>query len=258
MTDLVHPTAIIDPGARLGPRVRVGPYAIVGPRVTLDEGVAIAAHAVLEQDVRVGRDTRIGVGAVIGGEPQDLKYDNEPTRVEIGADCVIREYVTVNRGTAATGLTTVGDRCFLMAYAHVGHDCVLEDDVILANAVQLGGHVHLEAQVSIGGSTAIHQFARIGTYAFVGGGSRVAQDVPPYAKAAGSPLKMYGINAVGLRRSGLSRDCRMALKRAFRLLFNSDMTTSEAIEFLRAEGTTHTEVERLLDFFGTTERGVLV
>ncbi len=258
MIESIHPTAVIDRDAELGRDIVIGPYAVVGPGVKLGDGTRVKPHAVIERNAIVGPGCEIGVGAVIGGDPQDLKYRGEPTRVEVGEGTHIREYVTVNRGTAATGRTVIGRGCYLMSYAHVAHDCVLEDDVTLANAVQLGGHVHLEAQSSIGGSSAVHQFARVGTWAFVGGGSRVAQDVPPYAKAAGSPLKLYGINAVGLRRAGLSSECRLALKHAFRLLFNSDLTTSEAIDRLRSGGPAFPEVARLLDFFGETERGVLV
>jgi UDP-N-acetylglucosamine acyltransferase len=145
-----------------------------------------------------------------------------------------------------------------MSYAHVAHDCVIEDDVTLANAVQLGGHAVLEAQVSIGGTTAIHQFVRVGFQAFVGGGSRVTQDIPPYSRAAGNPIRLYGVNTVGLRRSGLDRDALLALHRAFRLIFNSDLTPTEAIERLRAEGPASPEITRLLAFFGQSDRGVLV
>ncbi len=258
MTSLIHPTAVIDSRADLAAGVTVGPYAIIGPGVVVGEGSIVRPHAVIERDATIGTGCDIGVGAVIGGAPQDVKYRGEPSRVEIGDGTQVREYVTVNRGTAVTGQTVIGSRCYIMSYSHVAHDCVLEDEVTLANAVQLGGHVHLEPLVTIGGASAVHQFARIGTHAFVGGGSRVAQDVPPYAKAAGNPLKLYGINAVGLRRAGLAPGCRAALKRAFRLLFNSDLTTSEALDRLRAEDPEFPEIARLLDFFGQSERGVLV
>ncbi|MBI4502848.1 MAG: acyl-ACP--UDP-N-acetylglucosamine O-acyltransferase [Gemmatimonadetes bacterium] len=258
MSVAIHPTAIVDRGAELGRDVEIGPYVVVGPGVTLADQVRIAPHAVIERNAIIGRGCEIGVGAVIGGDPQDVKYRGEPTRVQIGEGTRIREYVTINRGTIATGRTIVGRRCYLMSYVHVGHDCVLEDDVVLANAVQLGGHVRLQQCASIGGSSAVHQFARIGTYAFVGGGSRISRDVPPYAKAAGNPLKLYGINAVGLRRAGFDPETRLALKRAFRLLFNSDLTTSEAVDRLRGEEHDHSEVIRLLDFFSRSDRGVLV
>ena len=253
----LHPTAVIDPGAELGRDVEIGPYVVVGPHVVISDGVRIAPHAVIESHTLIGSHCEIGVGVVVGGPPQDAKYRGEPTRVEIGEGTRIREYATINRGSVATGRTVVGRRCFLMSYTHVGHDCVLEDDVTLTNAVQLGGHVHLEQGVTIGGASAVHQFARVGTQAFIGGGSRVAQDVPPYAKASGNPLRLYGINAVGLRRAGLHPEARLALKRAFRLLCNSDLTTSEALDRLRTAEPTP-EVARLLEFFSHSDRGVLV
>jgi UDP-N-acetylglucosamine acyltransferase len=258
MKQQIHPTAVVHPGTGLGRGVMIGPYAVVGPGVILGDETRIAAHAVIERDAFLGRGCDIGVGAVIGGDPQDAKYRGEPTRVEIGEGTRIREYATINRGSTATGRTIIGRRCYLMAYVHVGHDCVLEDDVTIANAVQLGGHVHVEAHAGIGGSSAVHQLTRIGTYAFVGGGSHVRQDVPPYAKVSGDPVKLYGINAVALRRAGLDAEARLALKRAFRLLFNSDLTIAEAIDRLRAAETKVPEVAKLREFVSRSERGVLV
>ncbi|MBI4419677.1 MAG: acyl-ACP--UDP-N-acetylglucosamine O-acyltransferase [Gemmatimonadetes bacterium] len=258
MSERIHPTAVVDRGAELGRGITIGPYAIIGPGVTLADETRVAAHAVIERDAILGRGCSVGVGSVVGSDPQDLKYRGEPTRVEIGEGTRIREYVTVNRGSAANGRTVIGRRCYLMSYVHVAHDCVLEDDVMLANAVQLGGHVHVESHAAVGGSSAVHQFARIGTRAFVGGGSRVARDVPPYSRAAGSPLRLYGINAVGLRRAGIGPAERLALQHAFRLIFNSDMSPTEALDRLRAEASDAPEVRRLLDFFARSERGVLV
>jgi UDP-N-acetylglucosamine acyltransferase len=258
VTARIHPTAVLDPAAAVGDAADIGPYAVLGPGVTVGAGSVVGAHVVIERNATIGRGCYLGTGAVIGSDPQDLKYRGEETWVEIGDETRIREYVTVHRGSRASGRTRVGRRCFLMAYSHIGHDCVLEDDVTLANAVQLGGHVTLEAQVSIGGATAVHQFVRVGTQAFVGGGSRVTQDVPPFSRAAGNPLRLFGINAVGLRRAGLDRAARLTLQRAFRLIFNSDLTPSEALERLRAEGPASPEVERLVRFFGQSDRGVLV
>src|SRR5205814_3645616 len=167
----IHPSAIVDRKGELGSEVTVGPFVVIGPGVTLAEGVRVAPHAVIERDVTIGVGCSIGAGAVIGGDPQDTKYRGERTTVEIGEGTTIREYVTINRGSMGTGRTVIGRDCYLMAYVHVGHDCVLEDGVTLTNLVQLAGHVHVEASASLGGSSAVHQFARIGTYAFVGGGS---------------------------------------------------------------------------------------
>jgi UDP-N-acetylglucosamine acyltransferase len=195
---------------------------------------------------------------VLGGDPQDRKYRGETTWLDIGNDTQIREYCTLNRGSAARGRTAVGNQCFLMTYVHVGHDCTIEDGVVLANAVQLAGHVHVEEHAAIGGSTPVHQFVRIGTHSFVGGGSRVPQDVPPFTRAAGNPLKLYGINTIGLTRCGVPDDTRAALKHAYRLLFNSRLRHEEAVDMLHREGAQPSEVERLIAFIARSERGVLV
>jgi len=255
---VIHSTALIDPAAELGRDVTVGPYAIVGPRVTVGERSTIGPHAILERNVRVGAGVRIGAGAVLGGDPQDLKYKGEETWVEIGDDTIIREYSTVNRATAATGLTRVGARCFIMTYVHIAHDCVIGDEVIMANSIQMAGHVTVHDRAVISGLTPIHQFVRIGTLAFVGGGSRVNQDIPPYTKAVGNPLHLYGLNSVGLQRAGFTPEVKLALKRAYRLLFNSDLTVSQGIARARVELPALPEVATLLEFVESSQRGVLV
>lgn len=258
MSPRIHPSAIVDPRAELGDDVVVGPGAIIGPGVEVGGGSEIQAHAVVERNTGIGRGCLVGYGAVLGSAPQDLDYHDEPTRVEIGDGTRIREYATVHRGTAATGLTRVGARCFVMAYTHVAHDCRIGDDVVLANAVQLAGHVQVGNQAWIGGQTPIHQFVRIGELAFVGGGSRVPQDIPPYACVAGIPLKLYGINTVGLRRAGMPAETRLALKHAFRLLFNSRLPLDAALEQLRLQAVGEPEVSRLVAFVASSARGVLV
>jgi UDP-N-acetylglucosamine acyltransferase len=257
MTDKIHPTAIIDPDTELGADVVVGPYAVIGPRVTIGDETSIGPHAVIEQNTRLGRRCSVGPGTVLGAAPQDTKYDGGDTWLEVGDDTVIREYTTLHRGSQASGVTRVGRSCFLMTYVHVAHDCVIEDEVTIANAVQLAGHVHIESHAAISGLCPVHQFVRIGTYAYVGGGSRVPQDVPPYTNATGNPLKLYGLNTVGLARAGFSSEVRLALKHAYRLLFNSDLTTTQAIEQLRCEPQVP-EVTRLVEFVAHSERGVLV
>lgn len=253
----VHPTAIVDPGAALGPRVVVGPYCIVGPGVQIGAGTTIGPHAVIQRDTTLGRGCSVGPGAVLGADPQDLKYRGEPTALEVGDETRIREYATLHRGTAASGRTVVGKRCYLMTYVHVAHDCVIEDDVVIANAVQLAGHVHVEANATIGGLTPIHQFVRIGRFALVGGGSRVPQDVPPFTRAAGNPMRLYGINTLALVRAGFPNEVRAALKHAYRLLFNSNLALSQAVERLRLESADVQEVMRLVDFVVSSQRGVL-
>ncbi len=255
---MIHRTALIDPTAELGPDVAVGPYAIIGPRVTIGDHTQIAAHAVLERTTRVGRGVKIGYGTVIGNDPQDLKYKGEETWVQIGDGTIIREYCTINRGTTATGKTSIGQRCFIMTYVHIAHDCVVGSDVILANGIQMAGHVTVEDRAIVSGLVPIHQFVRIGTYAFVGGGSRVNQDVPPYTKAVGNPVHLYGLNSVGLQRAGFSPEVKLALKRAYRLLFNSDLTVSQGIARARAELPQMPEVEKFLAFIEASQRGVMV
>ena len=257
MSALIHSTAVIDPDVEIGPDVEVGPYAIIGPRVTIGEGTRIGPHAVLEQNTRLGRRCSVGPSSVLGAAPQDMKYAGEDTWLDVGDDTVVREHSTLHRGTKASGVTRVGRGCYLMTYVHVAHDCVIEDHVTIANAVQLAGHVHIEEHASVSGLCPVHQFVRIGTYAYVGGGSRVPQDIPPYTSAAGTPLKLYGINTVGLTRAGFSPEVRLALKHAYRMLFNSDLTTTEAVELLRADAGQPPEVRRLAEFVAASERGVL-
>jgi UDP-N-acetylglucosamine acyltransferase len=258
MRPKIHPTAIVDPDVELGDGVVVGPYAIVGPRVTLGEGTALGPHVVVERNTVVGRGCEVGAGSILGAAPQDRKFADAETWLEVGDNTIIREYTTLHRGTEARGRTQVGNDCFLMTYVHVAHDCLLEDGVTIANMVQLAGHVTVEAHATISGICPVHQFVRIGTYAYIGGGSRVPQDVPPYTRAVGDPLKLYGINTIALTRAGFSSDVRLALKHAYRLLFNSDLTMSEAVALLRREQGTVPEVRRLVEFVDRSERGVLV
>jgi len=255
---MIHRTAIVDPTAHLGADVAVGPYAIVGPHVTVGERTSIAAHVVIERNTRIGAGVKVGYGTIIGNDPQDLKYKGEETWVEIGDGTIIREYCTINRGTTATGKTAIGQRCFIMTYVHIAHDCVIGNDVILANGIQMAGHVTVEDRAIVSGLVPIHQFVRIGTYAFVGGGSRVNQDVPPFTKAVGNPVHLYGLNSVGLQRAAFSPDVKLALKRAYRLLFNSDLTVSQGIARARLELPQVPEVEKFLSFIEASQRGVMV
>lgn len=254
----VHGTAIVDARAELGPGVTVGPYAVVGRNVTVGAGSVIGPHAYIERDTSVGCDCRIGFGAVLGTDPQDLKYRGEETELVVGDRTVIREFATLNRGTAALGRTTVGSDCLLMAYTHVAHDCQLGDHVILSNAVNMAGHVVIEDWAIIGGVTPIHQFVRIGAHAFVGGGSRVAKDVPPYCRVAGSPARLYGLNTVGLERRGIPVEVRRELKRAYRLFFQSGLNVSQALERAAMELEPLPEVVHLLEFIRRSERGITI
>lgn len=254
----IHPTAIVDPEAELGDGVQVGPYAIIGPNVVVGAQTVIGPHAYIEKDTRIGRECFVAKGAVLGTDPQDLKYEGEQTLLIVGDGTTIREFATLNRGTRASGSTQVGACCLLMAYSHISHDSRIGDHVVIANAVNMGGHVVIEDWATIGGLTAIHQFVRVGTHAFIGGGCRVPKDVPPYTRAAGNPLRLYGLNTVGLERHGLSAEVRRQLKKAYRVLFNSHLNLGQAIEELRSMGVAIEEVERLIAFIETSERGVTV
>jgi UDP-N-acetylglucosamine acyltransferase len=258
VTPRVHPTAVIDPTADLGDDVEVGAFALIGPNVRVGSGCRIAARATLECNVRIGSDVQVGSGSILGGDPQDLKYRGEPSWVEIGEGTVIREYSTINRGSAATGMTRVGSHCFIMSYVHVAHDCQIGDGVIIANATQLAGHVTIEDRATLSGLVAVHQFGTIGAYAFVGGCSRVSQDVPPYVKAVGNPIELYGLNTIGLQRAEFSPATIAALKRAYRIVFNSELNLSQAIEHARSELPPLPEVERFLEFVSSAHRGVPV
>jgi UDP-N-acetylglucosamine acyltransferase len=253
----IHPTAIVDSGAELGPGVQVGPWAMIGPGVVIGEETVVGPGVLIERDTTVGRECRFHKGAVVGTDPQDLKYGGEETRLEVGDRTVIREYATLNRGTSASGVTSVGSDCLLMAYSHVAHDCRVGDHVVLSNAVNMAGHVEIEDWAIVGGLTPIHQFVRIGTHAFVGGQSRVSQDVPPYCRAAGIPGKLYGLNSVGLERRGFPSETRAALKQAYRLLFQSKLNVSQGLARARAEVEPLPEVERFLTFVEGSERGIL-
>jgi len=253
---VVHESAIVHADAELGVGVAVGPWALIGPGVTIGDGTDVGPRALIEKDTHVGEDCRISNGAVLGTDPQDLKYKGEDTILTVGDRTVVREFATLNRGTAAGGRTTVGSDCLLMAYAHVAHDCEIGNHVVLANSVNMAGHVLIEDWVIVGGVTAIHQFVRIGAHAFVGGGSRVPQDIPPYCRAAGNPPKLYGLNSVGLERRGLSDDVRKALKQTYRMLFQSEVNLTKALDRAEEEVPGLPEVRQLIEFVRASERGV--
>jgi UDP-N-acetylglucosamine acyltransferase len=252
----IHPTALIDPSVELGTGVVIGPYAIIGPQVCIGDRCCLGPRVTLHRNVRLAEDVSIGDGSILGGDPQDLKYGGEETWVEIGPQTIIREYSTINRATSATFKTTVGARCFIMTYVHLAHDCHVGDDVVIANATQCAGHVTIHDRAILSGLNAVHQFVTIGTYAFVGGGSRVNQDIPPYVKAVGNPMELYGLNSIGLQRAGFSGETVAALKRAYRLFFNSDLNLSQALERARSDLPAFPEVERFLAFVESSERGV--
>ncbi len=253
---LIHPTAIVDPGAELGTGVRIGPRSIVGPRVRIGDGTEIGPGVLVEQNTEIGAGCRIFQGAVLGTDPQDLKFAGEETWLRVGDRTQIREYATLNRGTSASGETRVGSDCLLMAYVHVAHDCVLGDRILISNATQLAGHVTIEDWAILSGLVAVHQFVRIGRHAFIGGLSRIAQDVAPFCRVSGNPPKIYGLNTVGLERRGFPPESRMALKRAYRTLFQSELNLSQALVRVREEMPMEGEVGEFIEFIESSERGV--
>ncbi len=254
----IHSTAIISPEAELGADVEIGAFAIVGENCVIGDGCLISPRATLERNVTLAANVKVGIGTILGGLPQDLKFAGEETTVEIGEGTVIREYTTINRGTAQSFKTTVGKNCLLMSYVHLAHDCHIGNNVILSNVAQLAGHVTIEDRAIVSGLCAVHQFVRIGRQSFIGGCSRVSKDIPPFLKAVGNPVKLYGLNTVGLQRAGMDDTTIRELKRAYRLLFRSDLNVTQAIERAQNEIEPLPEVRELLRFVEASERGVVI
>lgn len=253
----IHPAAIVSTRADIADDVEIGPFTVVDDDVVIAEGCRVSSSVRLHSGVRLARGVRVFHGAALGGEPQDLKFAGEKSLLLVGENTVIREFVALSRGTKATGRTVIGRDCMLMAYSHVAHDCVIGDNVILANSVNLAGHVEVEDFAIIGGIVPIHQFVRIGRHSMIGGGLRVPKDVPPYILAAGAPLRYFGINAIGLRRRGFSAETRAAIKRAYQILFQSSLNTGQAVERIRSELGAVEEVGVILDFIAKSRRGLL-
>lgn len=252
----IHPTAIIDTKAELADDVEVGPYCFIGPNVKIGSATTIGAHAVIDGYTTIGENNRIFSGAVIGSITQDLKFKGEKSCVNIGDRNIIREYVTINMGTDKDSATVVGNNVLLMAYCHVAHDCVIKDGAIIANGGTFAGYVTVEEKADIGGLTGVHQFVRIGKLAIIGGCSKVTQDVVPFSKSDGHPLKVYGLNTVGLERAGIPPESRNSLKKAFKILFHSGLTVSHAIEEIKSEVPKSPEIDYLVEFIATSERGI--
>ncbi len=252
----IHPTALIHPSAQLGRGVIVGPYSIIGPQVSVGDQTEIGSNVVLENRVTIGCRNRIFHGAVLGTAPQDLKYDGADTAVEIGDDNIIREYVTMNIATTDGRATVVGDRCLLMAYAHVAHDSRLGSDVIMANSVNLAGHVQIDDYAIIGGMCAVHQFVCIGAHSFIGGLSRISKDVPPFVKVAGIPPIPAGINGIGIERRGFTEDQIARVKEAYRWLYRRGLRREEALKKILEGG--RDEVAAVFEeFFSRARRGIV-
>lgn len=253
----IHPTAIVSNKARIADGVSIGPFCIVEDDVEIGSGTVLMSHIVLGNGARIGRDVQIHPNAVIATAPQDLKYNNEPTQAIIGDRTVIRESVTVNRGTVSSGKASVGSDCLLMAYVHVAHDCVVGDHVIMANGVQLGGHVEVGDWAILGGLTGVHQFCRIGAHSMVGACSRVVKDIPPFTLSGKEPLSIEGINAVGLRRRGYSDQTIRAIDDFYTILLRSGYNTSDGIRaYESAYPVIDPEVQRCITFIRESRRGI--
>jgi len=255
---MIHPTAIVHRGARIAAGVEVGPYSVIGEHVEVGEGSWIGAHVVLDGHLRIGRSNRIWHFASIGAPPQDKKYANEPTAVEIGDGNTIREYVTINRGTVGDAkVTRLGNNNWVMAYVHFAHDCQIGNNTIFANACQLAGHVWVGDWAIFGATTLVHQFVHIGAHAFTGMGTYLPQDLPPFVTAAGNMARPYGINSEGLKRRGFDAAQIANIKNAYRVFYRSGLKLAEATGQLRALVPGHPELAPFVDFLAASERSII-
>jgi UDP-N-acetylglucosamine acyltransferase len=256
---LIHPTAIVDASAQVPASCRIGPYCVVGAEVEMGENCELLSHVVLHGPTRMGRNNRIFPFAAVGIEPQDVSYQGEATRLEIGDDNVIRECVTINRGTMkGGGVTRIGNHILIMAYTHIGHDCVIGDHAMLVNAATLAGHVTVEEWAVVGALCPVHQFVRIGAHSYIGGGTTITQDVLPFSKtSAARENRAYGLNSVGLKRRGFTDERLRRLHHVYKVLLASKLNTSQALEKLKSEGDLGSDVELLIRFVEKSERGVI-
>ena len=255
--NLIHDTALISSNCKIGKNVIIGPYCIIDNNVIIGNNTKIDSHTVIKPYTQIGNNCEIFSHCVIGEIPQDKKYAGEKTKLSIGNNTIIREFCTLNRGTQEGKITKIGSNCLLMAYVHIGHDCCIKNDVILANGVQLGGHVIIDDYAIVGGLTPVHQFCRIGKYSLVGGGLRVVQDIPPYIIANGQPLRFSGINILGLRRKKFTSNQRTNIKRAYKLLYNSNYNISQATEKIKNTLNKSKEISIILNFIESSKRGLI-
>lgn len=252
----IHQTAIIHPLARLGAGVQVGPYSVIGEHVVLGDGCVVGSNVLIDGYTTIGKNNTFFHGASIGTVPQDLKFKGDISYVEIGDNNTFREFVTVNSATSEGEKTIVGSGCLIMAYAHIAHNCIIGDEVILANAVNLAGHVEINECAIIGGVTCVHQFVRIGRNAFIGGGSRIELDIPPFIKVAGNPPKVYGINSVGLERRGMAPERKMMIKKIYKAIYRSNLNVSQVLEHLQNGEFEDPERSIFVNFLESSERGI--
>jgi UDP-N-acetylglucosamine acyltransferase len=252
-----HPTALVSVKAEIGENVKVGAYSIIEDDVIIGDGCVIDTSVSIKSGSRLGNNIKIYHGAAVGGPPQDLKYAGEKTELYVGDNTVIREFVTLNRGTVAHGKTEIGKNCLFMAYSHAAHDCIIGDNVILANAFQMGGHVVIGDWAILGGGSVVHQFCHVGEHVMIGGGFRATQDVMPFTLNAGYPIRCMGVNAIGLKRRGFTDDTVNTLKKLFRYLMSKKMTSAQIMEKIDSGVPKIPEVIRVLDFIKHSERGVI-
>ena len=257
MSTSIDSRAVVSPKAQLGENVSAGPFTVIEDDVVVGAGTQIASNVLIANGTRIGKDCRIHHGAVLGTVPQDLKFRDEPTTLEIGDHTIIREYATLNRGTHERRKTTVGSHTFIMAYAHIAHDCDVGSHVILANSVNMAGHVVIEDHVVIGGITPIHQFVRIGCHTMIGGGFRVPKDVPPYILAGQEPMVFQGLNIVGLKRRNFPPETIDLLEQTYRILYQSHLNVSQAVERIKTELQQTREVQHIIDFIAASTRGII-
>jgi len=259
MSTTIDPRANVSPRAQIGDRVSIGPFTTVEDDVTIGDGTQIAGNALIANGARIGKACRIFHGAVISNPPQDLKYAGERTTCELGNRTVVREFATLHRGTGEGGRTVIGNDNFLMASTHVAHDCILGDRIIMANAASLAGHVEIEDVVTIGGFTPVHQFVRIGRHSMIGGLLRITRDIPPYCLVGRDPVVFEGLNHIGLRRRGFTREVLEGLDRAYQLLYRSGMNISQALVKIREDAPlmAFAEVRVLVDFVAASKRGII-
>ena len=262
MTALIHPTAIIDPKAKLHPSVSVGAYSIIGPDVKIGANTIVGQHCIIDGHTEIGEGNHFYRFCSVGGMPQDKKYAGEPTRLEIGDRNMVREYVTINTGTTQdVGVTRLGSDNWIMAYVHVAHDCQVGSHTILANGVQMGGHVHIGDWAIVGGLAAVHQFGKIGAHSMTGGQSALHMDIPPYVMGSGNPCVPVGINVEGLKRRGFTSESISALRDAYKIIYRRGLSLSDACAELRARQTSEPAVapalQPLLDFIESSKRGII-
>lgn len=252
----IHPTAIVDSDVKIESEVEIGPYSFIDKGVILRRGTKIGPHVHIEGETEIGERCEIHTGAVIGTPPQHIKYRNEKTKVFIGEETIIREHVTIHRGTAIRGATKIGKRCMLMAYSHIGHDCTIGDEVIMANVASLAGHVEIEKYAVIGGLVGVHQFVRVGELCMLGAGAMVNMDVVPYTCVVGDRARVYGLNLVGIKRRGYSLETIRNLKKVYRILFHSGLALKEAIAQIKNKIVDDPAIEHIIEFISKTQRGI--